>query len=168
MKSQTIASALLLSLLVAAPTLRAQDNGAAPAAPAPDASAAPQAAPAAEDKTDLEKQMDIINKAFRKLRGQIKDASQNAASIALVGQIHDAATAALDLTPKKEKDLPDADQAKFHADFQAGLKDFITQVDALTAALTANDNDQAATLLQQLGQTERKDHKQFKKVEKKD
>jgi soluble cytochrome b562 len=154
MKSQTLIFTLLLSLLVAAPALRAQDAGAAPAA--------------ADDKTDLEKQMGIINKAMRKLRAQIKDAASNADSIAQVALIHDAATAALQLTPKKEKDLPDADQPKFHADFLAGMKDFIGQVDQLTAALTANDNDTAAKLYAQLGQTERKDHKEFKKVEKKD
>jgi soluble cytochrome b562 len=161
MKSPTAVSSLLLALaVIAAPALRAQDASSAPAA-------APAGAPSSDEKTDLDKKMDIMNKAMRKLKGQISDPASNAASLALVAQIHDAATAALDLTPAKEKDLPDADQAKFHADFQAGMKDFIGQVDALTAALTANDNDQAAKLFAQLGQTERKDHKQFRKPEKK-
>jgi hypothetical protein len=156
MKSQHIISSLLLSLLVAAPVLRAQDAGGAPAATQSD------------DKTDLEKQMTIINKAMRKLKNQVKDPSSNADSLAAVAQIHDAATAALELTPKKEKDLPDADQAQFQSNYVAAMKDFITQVDSLTAALTANDNDKAATILAQLGKTEGKDHKAYKKVEKKD
>lgn len=160
MKSQSIISILLFSLLIAAPIARAQDTGAAPAPKAGEKSEA--------DKTDLEKKMDVVGKAMRKLRTTIKDAANNADSLALVAQIHDAAQAALELTPAKEKDLPDADQAKFQADFQAAMKDFIAQVDQLTAALTANDNEKAAQIYTQLGQTERKDHKQFRKPEKKD
>jgi soluble cytochrome b562 len=161
MKSPTLISTLLLALTFAGPLVRAQDSG----APAP--AAAPAAAPDSEEKTDLDKKMDIIGKAMRKLKAMVKDPASNTDSLALVAQIHDAATAALDMTPAKEKDLPDADQAKFHADYQAGMKDFISQVDQLSAALTANDNDTAAKLFAQLGQTERKDHKQFRKPENK-
>ena len=121
--------------------------------------------PKNEDKTDLEKQMDIVNKSARALRKQINDATQNDASLALVAKIHDAADAASKLTPKKAADLEGADKDKFMADFQAGMKEFIDHVDQLTAALKSGDNAGAAKVFQGLFALEKKDHKEFRKPE---
>jgi soluble cytochrome b562 len=160
MKSPYIASSLLLALL-AAPLALAQD--APPAAPAPSG----EAAPAKPKKTELAKDMDKINRAQRTLRKQVADASQNESSLALVATIHDAAVAASSETPAWTADQPQADQAKFVADFHAKMKDFIGDIDKLSAALKAGDNAGAAKLLAGLGQDEKAGHKQFKKPEEK-
>jgi len=137
----------LISALVAMPVLRAQDNK--------------------EDTTELGDKMDKISGAFRKLGKQISDSSKNEDSLAQVAIIKDAATAASQMEPAKKKDLPPDAQAKFVADFQAKMKDFIATVDKLAAALKANDNTTAANILKDMKTMEDDDHKDFRKKKQK-
>jgi soluble cytochrome b562 len=161
MKYRSLASSLPLILLLGATVAQAQDA----AAPAPADASAPAAAPKPE-KTALAKDMDKMNRAFRKLRTQITDATKNDASLALVATMHDAATAAANETPAKAADLPAADQAKFNSDFQSKMQEFLTALDKVTADLKSGDNATAATDVKALGGLERDDHKQFRKPEK--
>jgi cytochrome c556 len=143
--------------------MRAQDAATpAPATP-PDTGTAPAPKP---PKTALAKDMDKINKAFRALRKQIADSTQNDSSLDLLATIHDAAVAAGKETPAKAADLADADQAKFMSDYQAKNQEFVDAVDKVTADLKGGDNATAATDLKQLGALERSDHKEFRKPEK--
>ncbi|QYM80671.1 hypothetical protein K0B96_08745 [Horticoccus luteus] len=120
--------------------------------------------PHAERKTTpLGKEMKEMGKAFRTLGRQIDDASKNAASIKLVATMREAAEASLQYKPEKTADLPAADQAKFVADFQAGVKNLIADLDKLTAALKANDNAAAAATLREIKDDQKKGHKEFKK-----
>ena len=160
MKSPYIVSSLLALLLAAAPLARAQDSQPAAAAPSDSGAAKPK-------KTELAKDMDKINRAVRTLRKQINDSSKNDDSLAQVAIIHDAAVAASKETPAWTADQPQADQAKFVADFQAKMKDFVADIDKLTDALKAGDNAAAAKLFAGLGLDEKAGHKQFKKPEEK-
>ena len=163
MKYRSLASILPLALFLSVAVVHAQDAATpAPAAPA-DASAAPAPKP---EKTPLAKDMDKINRAFRALRKQINDATQNDSTLTLLATIHDSATAASKETPAKAADLPDADQAKFNSDFQSKMQEFITAVDKVTADIKGGDNATAATDLKALAALERDDHKQFRKPEK--
>jgi soluble cytochrome b562 len=121
-----------------------------------------------EDQTPLGEQMEKLNGAYRKLGRQISDASKNADSLAQVAIIKETATAALKFEPALKKDKPAAEQAKFVADYQAKLKDFIAMVDKLEAALKANDNAAAAKLVDDMKTERNADHKAFKKEEKKE
>jgi soluble cytochrome b562 len=158
MSIRTFAS-LLLATALAAPLLQAQDQQ--PPAPATPPASSGTDAP----KTALAKDMDQIGHAFRKLRKQISDPTQNASSLELVGTIHDAAVAASKETPAWTADQPAAQQAEFVANFQASMKEFIGSVDQLSAALKTNDNTQAAKLLANLGHLEHTDHKKYRKPE---
>jgi hypothetical protein len=161
MKYRPLVSFLPLALFLSVAVVHAQDAAApAPAAPA-DASAAPK-----PEKTPLAKDMDKINRAFRKLRTQISDATKNDSTLTLLATIHDSAQAASKETPAKSADLPDADQAKFNADYQSKMQDFITAVDKVTADIKGGDNATAAIDLKALAGLERDDHKQFRKPEK--
>ncbi len=159
MKIRLLPLFIILGLAVA-PGLRAQTP--APTPPAP-------TAPAAKDDgdTELGDKMDKVSSAYKKLRKQIPDATQNEASLKQVAIIHDAATDALKLTPAKAADLPEADRAKFVADFQAEMKKFIGKVDDLAAALKANDNATAQKIFEDMAQQEKDDHKEFRKQKKK-
>jgi lysophospholipase L1-like esterase len=141
MKYRSCASLLPLILVLGASVAQAQD-AAAPAAPAPADGSAPAPKP---EKTPLAKDMDKMNRAFRKLRSQIADATKNDASLALLATMHDAATAAANETPAKTADLPTADQAKFNSDYQSKMQEFLTAVDKVTADLKGGDNATAAT-----------------------
>jgi len=157
MNLRILSSALLLALLSPAPALLAQD-----APPSPPASGEQPKAP----KTELEKNMDAMAKAFRTLRRQVSDATKNESSLELVATIRTAATAAAKLTPAKAEDLPEADRPKFVEDFQAGMKDLLAGLDKLEADLKANDNTAAAADYKQIGSIEGKNHKQFRRPEK--
>jgi len=120
-----------------------------------------------EISTELEDKMDEINGAYRKLGRQVADATKNADSIKQVGVIRTNATASMKLEPKKTKEVPAADQAKFKADYQAKMKAFVADLDKLEAALKAGKNDEAATILKTLKQAQEDGHKEFRKEKEK-
>lgn len=153
MKFPILAAALLLAPLLMTQTVRAQ-------ATPPPAGAPPQGE---EPKTQLQKDMDQISSAVKKLRHQIDDASRNASSLDLVAQIRSAASDAAGQTPSWAAEKPEADRAKFVADFQSDIKEFIGKVDALAGALKADDNAGAAKGLKELFAAEHQGHKEFRK-----
>jgi soluble cytochrome b562 len=151
MKTRLLAPALLLAAsLCIGPALRAQDG--------------PPNGFKREPKTELAKHMEAMGKAMRVLRNQIADSSQNASSLEQVATIRSEATEASKLTPVKEKDVPEADRAKFMADYQAGMKEFLAAVDKMEADLKANDNTAAVADYKKLGSLEQTDHKEFRKM----
>ncbi len=160
MKLRPLAS--LLPLLLGVSLLHAQDP--APAA-GPPAATAPADGAAKPKKTPLGKDMSKMNAAFRKLRASVKDPAKNDDSLALVATIKEAAEASIKETPAFTAAQPEADQAKFVADFQAKMKDFVADLDKVTDALKANDNATATTLVAALGKDERDGHKAFRKPE---
>jgi len=152
-----------LILAGAAPLLRAQDA----AAPAPSPAAqTPVKAAKNEPKTKLETKMDKMGGAYRKLRKQVADPSQNESSLKLLATMQDAARSALDLTPAKAADIPEGQRAKFVSDYQAGIKDLQAEFGKLEAALRAGKNDDAVALVKEIGALERKEHKAFRRPEK--
>jgi hypothetical protein len=159
------ASLLLLALPILTPALLADDT---PAAATPPPATAPAAAVPAPDekKTDLELRMDRMGKAFRKLRKQVADPTQNASSLLLLTTMDDAAKEALDFTPAKAQDLPEDQRAKFEEDFKAGIKGMQDEFAKLRDALTAGRNDDAVKIVADIGNLEKKDHKEFRRPEK--
>jgi hypothetical protein len=133
--------------------------------PPADAPATPASAPApdSEKKTDLEMRMDRIGKAFRKLKKQVADPAQNASSLALVATMQAAAKEAIDFTPEKAQDIPADQRAKFEDDFKAGIRDLQDRFAKLQDALSAGKNDDAVKLVADIGDFEKKEHKEFRK-----
>lgn len=137
----------LISALVALPILRAQDA----------------AKKEKEPHTELADAMEKLNDAYRKLGRQAADATKNEDSLKQVAIIKASAEAALKLEPVKKKDIPEAEQAKFIADYQAKMKEFLVTVGKLDAALKAGDNAAAVKLVEELKAHRDADHKSFKK-----
>lgn len=159
----TLASAVLC--LALGSLVRADDAPAAPA-PAPSTSGAPAAGGPGHRKhpaTELEDRMDEMGAAFKKLRRQITDATQNASSLELVAKLSAGAEKAAKLTPAKASDLPEAERPKFIADYQSEMKVLQEQLAKLSAALKANNNADAEKVLKDIGAMQRKDHKTFQR-----
>lgn len=116
-----------------------------------------------EDHTPLDDRMSAMNKAFRQLKKQAPDASQNAASLELVAKLKKAAAASAELDPAKTAELPEADRAAFAAKYKEEMKKFLATVDRLEAAFKAGDNAEAAKLVAELGKMQRAGHKEFRK-----
>jgi len=138
----------------------AQGQAAPPAAPAA------AAAPGEEKKTELEQRMDRISKAVRKLRKQVADPAQNEASLVLIASIQDAAKEALQFNPAKADDLPEAQRPKFDEDFRAGINQLLDKFSALKDAIAAGKNGDAAKILADILDFEKKEHKEFRRPEK--
>jgi soluble cytochrome b562 len=161
-----LAASLILSpILAVADDAPAASTPAAPASPAvPAASAAPAAAaPDTEKKTDLDLRMDKVSKAFRKLRKQVADPTQNASSLALLGTMEDALKEAVDLTPEKADDVPADQRAKFIEDYKSGIQGMLDELAKVGDALTAGKNDDAAKMIADIIALEKKDHTSFRR-----
>jgi soluble cytochrome b562 len=159
-----LAASLILSPMLAV----ADDAPAAPAPAAPATTAAPAAMPAAPDtekKTDLDLRMDKVGKAFRKLRKQVADPTQNASSLDLLAKMQAAMKEAVDLTPEKADDVPADQRAKFISDYKAGIQGMQDEFSKLGDALTAGKNDDAAKIVADIMALEKKDHTSFRRPE---
>ncbi len=164
MKIRT-ALAWLPAFLVLSPVISAADTPAAPPPPTT-APSVPAAAPDDEKKTELEMRMDRIGKAYRKLRKQVADPTQNASTLQLLSTMDDAAREAIDLTPAKSEDIPDDQKAKFEDDFRSGIRDLQDLLAKLRAALTAGKNDDAVKIVADIDAFEKKEHKEFRRPKK--
>ena len=116
-------------------------------------------------ETELEKSMDVMGKAWRKLRKQADKPDQNAGSLELVATIKAAAHEGLKQKPDLTRDQPADKQAEFVAGFQKQLKEMIASLDQLEAAFKANDNKAAVDLIAKIGAMQKEGHKAYKRPE---
>jgi nucleoside-triphosphatase THEP1 len=80
--------------------------------------------------------------------------------------MQDAAKEAIDLTPAKAADIPEDQRAKFMDDFKAGIRGMQDEFTRLADALRAGKNEDAAKIVDEIGDLEKKDHKEFRKPKK--
>jgi len=118
-----------------------------------------------EKETDLGKQMKIIAKSVKQLKGQIADAAQQQSSITLVETAKAAATEARKLTPAHAADIPEADRPKFITDYQTQIDVLIKDFTTIDDALHAGKYDDAQKTFADLGNVKKDGHKQFIKPE---
>ena len=145
-------------VLALAPALtRAEDAKPAPAADKPK-----QEKPK-HDETDLEKSMETMGKAWKKLRRQAADPAQNASSLELMVTIKAAAQNNLKYTPDLARDIPADKRDRFIADYQAKMKETIAAFDKLDAAFKAGDNKAAGEIIAKIGALQKEGHKEFKR-----
>ena len=154
--------AWLVAFPIVAPAISAADNP----VPPPPSTTAPAAAPDNEKKTELEMRMDRMGKALRKLKKQVADPAQNASSLELLSTMEGAAKEAIEFTPAKAEDIPEDQRAKFEADFKSGIRNLQDLFAKLQDALTAGKNDEAVKIVADIGEFEKKEHKEFRRPEK--
>jgi soluble cytochrome b562 len=118
--------------------------------------------------TDIEKAMGQMARAVRKLKNQVSDPAQNAASLELVATIRAGALEAKKHVPLRAADVPEVDHAAFVADFQKRMDEFLDAVGKLERALQDGKNDEAGQLLKELGRLQKAGHKDFQRPEKKE
>jgi soluble cytochrome b562 len=121
---------------------RAQDAAAGPKRPQPD--------------------MMAMDKAFRALNAQIKDATQNAASLAAVAQMQAATVAAKDGMPPLVAALPAAEQAARIVEYKKELDKLLRQEIDLEEQLLNGDNAKAADTLAAMQATQQEGHRGFR------
>lgn len=117
--------------------------------------------------SELDDVMEQLNTAYRKLTRQVSNSARNADSLLAVATMRERAVDCMKLEPKRKADVPAAEQAKFVADYQAGMKTLVDQTDKLKALLEAGKNEEAAALVKELKQSQEDGHKQFRRAKKK-
>ena len=115
-----------------------------------------------KEKTPLGKKMSAMNTAFKAVGRQIDDASKNANTLEKLAVIETNAKAALTLEPEKKAKVPAADQAKFTAGYQAGMKEFIATVQKLQVAIKAGKNVEAVAVYDEMKSMQRSGHKEYR------
>ncbi len=114
------------------------------------------------EQTELGLRMEDLNTPWRRLRRQVDKADKNAASVELLAQMREAAVAAGSMIPARTASIPEAQRERFQADYEAGMKKLVDQIDAISAALQAGDNAKAAELVGEMDDFRRDAHERFK------
>lgn len=115
-----------------------------------------------DEKTPLGKKMAAINTAFKAIGRQIEDPSKNASTLEQITVMETNAKAALTLEPEKKAQVPAAQQAKFVADYKAGIQTFIDTAVKLRAAVKAGKNADALAIVDEMKAQQRDSHKEFR------
>jgi soluble cytochrome b562 len=115
-----------------------------------------------EEKTPLGKKMSAMNAAFKAVGRQIDDPSKNANTLEQLAIIETNAKAALTMEPEKQSKIPAAEQAKFKAGYQAGMKEFIATVQKLQVSIKAGKNADAVAVYDEMKGQQREGHKEYR------
>lgn len=115
-----------------------------------------------EEKTPLGKKMSAMNAAFKAVGRQIDDAAKNANTLEQLAIIETNAKAALTLEPEKKAKVPAAEQAKFVAGYQAGMKELIAAVEQLRTSIKAGKNAEAVAAYDEIKGLQREAHKEYR------
>jgi hypothetical protein len=113
--------------------------------------------------TELGDHMEKMGRAFRTLGRQVNDASKNEDSLRLVRIIQTNAEAAQKLEPAKTADIPEADRAKFVADYRERINGLLRDLSSLADALKAGNNVEAANVVQKVKKDMQDGHHEFRK-----
>lgn len=118
----------------------------------------------AHEDTELDKVMEKLNGAMRRLGRQVNDPAKNADSLKDV-------TVALEQAELAKKHKPaltaeKADKDKFVAEYVKQMDVLIADLGKLEAAFKANDNAAAKDLLKKINDHKKASHKEFQKPHK--
>ncbi len=105
--------------------------------------------------------MSGIAKDFRALRKQVKDPAQTDSSLQLVKDMEARAAKAKTFAPAKAKDIPDADRAKFLADYEKSIDGLNDEFQKLEQQVKDGKSDDALATMDQIQATKREGHKKF-------
>lgn len=122
-----------------------------------------QEAAGQHDEKPLEKAMSGIGKAYKALGRQIKDASKNESSLALVAEMQKQTVVAKGIVPDTIAEAPAADRAKMVVIYRKLMGQTLKAEVDLEANLLDGDNAKAAETLAELKKLMGDGHKQFRK-----
>ena len=110
---------------------------------------------------DLKAIMKGMGKDFKSLGAQINDSSKNASSIQLAQDISNQLKKTNDMVPDEVANLPADQQAAALTEYKTTNKKVNDEVDQAIAALQANDNATAASILSQVANDKKSAHDKF-------
>ena len=115
----------------------------------------------------LERNMEGMERAFKKLQAQISDPAQNPSSLELITQMQQGTLASKSQTPKIVSQLPEDQRPKQLAEYRMMMVSLLQQELELENHLLNNENDKAAESLKAIDQLQKEGHKDFRKDKRK-
>lgn len=112
-------------------------------------------------KTDLAKQMEVIDDGMKKLRRSLRKPDQNEASLDTIAKIEAAAVACKSMTPSLATTMPSDQQAPFVADFRKRMVALLESMCNMESAVLDGDNAKAQDIYKQMKQEEEDGHDKF-------
>ncbi len=117
--------------------------------------------PADHSSTEIGGAMKSMSKAYKQLRIQVADPSQNTSSLELVAKMKAGAVESRKYEPAEAKSVPEKDRAAFVKAYQEGLDQLIETLGKLEAALKTGKNEDAVILVTALGKERKAGHAKF-------
>jgi len=114
-------------------------------------------------ETELQKHMEVIEAAMKKLRRSLPKADQNEESLKQIAEIKKAAAACKDLIPAMASTIPAGERDKFVANYKKDMDGFVASVDKMEAAVKAGKNDDAVDIHKKLKELEDEGHEKYNK-----
>lgn len=112
-----------------------------------------------EDDSPVTKEMEIVNRNFKKLGRQVADPAKKDSSLELVAGMQKAVENSKTLTPAKAEKAPD--KAKFMATYNKDLDELSNTLVALKDAISADKADVAKAELDKIGKMKSSSHKEL-------
>ncbi|CAN5525289.1 hypothetical protein BH10PLA1_BH10PLA1_05670 [soil metagenome] len=116
-------------------------------------------------KEDLERTMKAMNKPYKVLIKQIKDKSKNADSLKQLADLEAATLRAKGETPDHMENVSKEKRDKALADYRAMMATCLSEQLEVEQALLDDDNETAAKKLDELTETMKSGHKEFRHEE---
>jgi type II secretory pathway component PulJ len=105
--------------------------------------------------------MEAMNKAYKKLKPQIADASKNASSLELISEMQKQTLIAKGNVPGRAAKTPTAQRAKFVADYRKSMIALMGEYLKLETAIIDGNNAEAEKIFANLNKLKEKEHEKF-------
>ena len=112
-------------------------------------------------ETELQKHMEVIEAAMKKLRRSLPKSDQNAESLKQIADIQKEAKACVDLIPAMAATVPAGERDKFVAAYKKDMEAFIGEVGKMEQAVKDGKNDQAVEIHKKLKELEETGHDKY-------
>ena len=114
-----------------------------------------------DEGTELEKHMEAVEQAVKRLRRSLRDESKRATSLELVSELQHASLACKDLVPRMTATQPEAERAGFQEAYRRQMVDFLAAQFDLEAALLDGDAEAAQAAFKIVRDMEEQGHERF-------
>lgn len=111
--------------------------------------------------TPLEKQMEKLNKSLRQLKPVIGDPAKKEAALGHLADAIAASKASIDMEPQKAKEIPEAERAKFIADYKKAMDGLVEKLGKIESAIREGQIGEARKQFEELGKLKRSGHDKF-------
>jgi hypothetical protein len=114
-----------------------------------------------KQKTELNKQMEVIDEGMKKLKRALRKPDQNAVSLQLITKIEEAAVACKGMTPSRATTLPSDQIPSFVVDYRKQMIALVESMCKMESALLDGDNKKAQAVYKELKTQEDDGHDKF-------